>query len=86
MASADSPAEAIQYQEQGFRTFRVSPNHTQRDDGTRLVADLLPGERQCPKTLDKRVTCIDCGLCDGNRRGIAANIAAPAHGRGAAYL
>jgi len=86
MASADSPAEAIQYQEQGFRTFRVSPNHTQRDDGTRLVMDLLPGERQCPKTLDKRVTCIDCGLCDGNRRGIVANIAAPVHGRGAAYL
>jgi hypothetical protein len=86
MASADSPAEALRYQEQGFRTFRVSPDYTQRDDGTRLVMDLLRGERQCPKTLDKRVTCIDCGLCDGNRRGIAANIAAPAHGRGAAYL
>jgi hypothetical protein len=86
MASADTPGQALAYQEQGFRTFRVSPNHTQRDDGTRLVADLLPGERQCPKTLDKRVTCIDCGLCDGNRRGLAANIAAPAHGRGAAYL
>ena len=86
MASADSPGQALAYQEQGFRTFRVSPNHTQRADGTRLVADLLPGEYQCPKTLDKRVTCIACGICDGTRRGIAANIAAPAHGRGAAYL
>jgi len=86
MASADSPGQALAYQEQGFRTFRVSPNYTTRDDGTRLVSDLLPGERQCPKTLDHSVTCIDCGLCDGNRRGIAANIAAPVHGRGAAYL
>jgi hypothetical protein len=86
MASADSPGQALAYQEQGFRTFRVSPNYTTRDDGTRLVGDLLPGEYQCPKTLDHSVTCIDCGLCDGNRRGIAANIAAPVHGRGAAYL
>ena len=86
MASADSPEQALEYQKEGFRTFRVSPNYTTRGDGTRLVGDLLPGEYQCPKTLDKRVTCIDCGICDGNRRGIAANIAAPAHGRGAAYL
>ena len=86
MASADSPEQALEYQKEGFRTFRVSPNYTTRANGTRLVVDLLPGERQCPKTLDHSVTCIDCGLCDGNRRGIAANIAAPAHGRGAAYL
>ena len=86
MASADSPGQALAYQEQGFRTFRVSPNYTTRDDGTRLVSDLLPGERQCPKTLDHSVTCIACGICDGNRRGIAAHIAAPVHGRGAAHL
>jgi hypothetical protein len=86
MASADSPGQALAYQEQGFRTFRVSSDYTTRGDGTRLVGDLLPGEYQCPKTLDHSVTCIDCGLCDGNRRGIAANIAAPVHGRGAAYL
>jgi len=86
MASADSPEQALKYQKEGLRTFRVSSDYTTRDDGTRLVMDLLPGERQCPKTLDHSVTCIDCGLCDGNRRGIAANIVAPVHGRGAAYL
>jgi len=85
MASADSIEQAQQYQARGFRTFRVSPM-SELVGGVRRVLDIQPGEAQCPKTIDKSVQCVGCGLCDGNRRGLRGSIVAPAHGKGAAYL
>jgi len=85
MASADSIEQARQYQARGLRTFRVSPSF-ELSGGVRRVLDIQPGEAQCPKTIDKSVQCVGCGLCDGNRRGLRGNIVAPAHGKGAAYL
>jgi len=85
MASADSIEQARQYQARGLRTFRVSPSF-ELSGGVRRVLDIQPGEAQCPKTIDKSVQCVGCGLCDGNRRGLRGNIVAPAHGNGAAYL
>ena len=85
MASADSIEQAQQYQARGLRTFRVSPSF-ELVGGVRRVLDIQPGESQCPKTIDKAVQCVGCGLCDGNRRGLRGNIVAPVHGKGAAYL
>jgi hypothetical protein len=85
MASADSIEQAQRYQQRGLRTFRVSPVF-ELVAGVRRVLDIQPGEAQCPKTIDKAIQCIDCGLCDGLRRGLRGNIVAPAHGKGAAYL
>lgn len=85
MASADSIEQAQTYWNRGFRTFRVTSNYTTRN-GIKRVTDLTSGESQCPKTIDKKITCIDCGLCDGNRRGLQSNIVAPAHGKGSVYI
>ena len=85
MASCESVAQAKEYQSRGLRTFRVSPNF-QEKNGVRRVVDLLPGEIQCIKTLNKSVQCIKCKLCDGWRGKYTKNIVAPVHGKGAAYL
>ena len=59
MASANNVAEAIEARAAGWRTYRV--------DSERLGPQ--PGEIACPNTADKSVTCLDCGLCSGNRSG-----------------
>jgi hypothetical protein len=84
MLSADNLKQAERYWQTGARTFRVSSNWT-LVDGVRRVNDIAKGESQCPKTISKKVSCIDCGLCDGLRRGIKNSIVAPSHGNGAAY-
>jgi hypothetical protein len=84
MLSADNLKQAKRYWKTGARTFRVSSDWT-LIDGVRRVNDISDGESQCPKTISKKVSCIDCGLCDGLRRGIKSSIVAPAHGNGAAY-
>jgi hypothetical protein len=84
MASADSIEQARDYWARGLRTFRVSNRYELRD-GVLRVLDIQAGEGQCPKTIDKSVQCVGCGLCDGNRRGLRGSIVAPAHGKGAAY-
>ena len=78
MASVDSEAERLKAQSRGWRTARVAP-----DDRT--------GEREivCPAIRrPDRVTCLDCGLCDGARPGRArtVDIVFPAHGSGAKYV
>ena len=84
MLSADNLEQAERYWKSGARTFRVSSAWT-LIDGVRRVNDISDGESQCPKTISKKVSCIDCGLCDGLNRGIKNSIAAPSHGNGAAY-
>lgn len=65
MVSADTPAQALRYQLQGYKTFRVK-----RADGS-----VLPGERPCPKQSGGK--CIDCLLCRGTS---GANISIDVHG------
>ena len=84
MLSADNLKQAKRYWKTGARTFRVSSAWT-LIDGVRRVNDIAPDESQCPKTISKKVSCIDCGLCDGLKRGIKNSIVAPSHGNGAAY-
>lgn len=73
MASADTPAEAAEAQALGYRTFR-----------TRLPEEgLLPGEIECPASdaAGKRLTCLECGACWGNRPGgRGASVSIAAHG------
>ena len=58
--SADTPKQALKYQAQGAKTFRVAlPN-----DG------LLANEIECLSD-SKGIKCIDCGLCDGLKQNIA---------------
>jgi hypothetical protein len=84
MLSADNLEQAERYWKSGARTFRVSSDWT-LIDGVRRLNDIADGESQCPKTISKKVSCIDCGLCDGLKRGIKNSIVAPSHGNGAAY-
>jgi hypothetical protein len=84
MLSADNLKQAERYWKSGARTFRVSSAWS-LVDGVRRVNDISDGESQCPKTISKKVSCIDCGLCDGLKRGIKNSIVAPSHGNGAAY-
>lgn len=60
MASVDSPAEALEAQARGWRTFRVE--HDRSED---LVLEDL--ELLCPASDEagKRTACDRCGLCNG---------------------
>ena len=70
MASVDDPLEYGLSVAMGWRSFRVGS-----DDST------LEGEIVCPNVKEKRLLCIDCGLCDGlGRHANAKNIVVPAHG------
>ena len=73
MVSADTPKQARQYQNDGFRTFRVKTNE----------GAMLPDEVYCP--ADQGAQCSTCGLCNGranNGDSVAINI----HGaRGSKY-
>ena len=69
MASADSVEEALTYQAQGMRTFRV-----------KLESEpLLEGEILCPASVHEQIQCIDCRICSGGREG--TNVAINAHGQ-----
>ena len=63
--SADSPKQAIKYQQKGAKTFRVAMD----GDG------LLPDEIECLADSDG-IQCVDCKLCDG----VSQNIAIAVHG------
>ena len=57
MVSADSPQQALKYQDKGARTFRVA-----------MVGDAMyDNEIECLSD-SKGMQCIDCGLCDGAKR------------------
>lgn len=67
MASVDSPAEKIEANGRGYRTFRVRP----------AGAPLMTDEIDCPSK--RGVSCADCGLCGGMQRR-AKNISIEGHG------
>jgi hypothetical protein len=63
MASADTVGEALQYQAEGWKTFRVKhPGEP-----------LLEGEINCLAST-KGLTCQQCGVCDGKKANVAINI------------
>jgi len=63
MVSADTPKQALKYQSQGAKTFRVA-----------LVGDTLAsGELECLADA-KGLQCADCGLCDGTKQNIAITV------------
>ena len=58
--SADTPKQALKYQAQGAKTFRVAlPDDTLFDNEIECLSD------------SKGIQCIDCGLCDGQSKNIA---------------
>lgn len=68
MISADSPKQAKQWQDRGARTFRVA-----------MVGDAMhDSEIECLSD-SKGIQCLDCGLCDGNKR-TNKNIVIAVHG------
>ena len=68
MVSADSPKQAQQWQDKGARTFRVA-----------MVGDaIMDNEIECLSDA-KGLSCLDCGLCDGNKRK-ASSVVIAVHG------
>ena len=60
MVSADSPKQALKYQSMGAHTFRVA-----------LADDVLfDNEIECLAD-SKGLSCLECGLCDGQTKNIA---------------
>ena len=70
MVSADTPKQALKYQAQGAKTFRVALEED----------DLLPHEIECRADSDG-VQCIDCGLCDGKTQDVAIAVHGSRSGR-----
>jgi hypothetical protein len=68
MASVDSIAEQKQAVSEGWRTFRVTSD----------LSDKLANEIVCPNTT-KAIQCADCGLCSGTSTR-ARNIVIEVHG------
>ena len=77
MASVDSPEEAREAQDLGWRTFRI------RQAGDPLLAR----EIVCPASEEagKVRTCSTCKACAGNPNGRGASVAIIAHGSGAKH-
>ena len=72
MASVSSKAEAREAQAMGWRTYRT----TQKD------WDRAEGEVLCPgsKEAGEKLTCAQCGYCNGNAKGYRGNVVIPVHG------
>ena len=68
MASCETAEDVIDANKRGWRTFRTVAS---------ADSQLMPDEILCPNYTHK-VTCADCGLCNG--AGKAKNIAIPVHG------
>ena len=74
MASCDSREDAVAAVRAGWRTFRVSTEPNDR---------ALVGEVSCPASEEAghKLTCFDCGACDGRRRPtVKSNIVIQVHG------
>jgi len=78
MASVRTPEEREAAKALGFRTYRVR----------RQGEPVLKGEGQCPGSdeMDNAVQCIDCMLCDGQRRNLRHDITVQPHGNGAKWF
>ena len=74
MASADTPEEAREAQELGYRTFRVGVERN-------------VGEIVCPASAEagKKTVCADCRACMGLAGKARASIVIAPHGTGAKY-
>lgn len=74
MASADTPDEAREAQELGYRTFRVGMERN-------------AGEVVCPASAEmgKKAVCADCRACMGLAGKARASIVIAPHGTGAKY-
>lgn len=73
LASVDSPAEQAEAQRMGWRTFRIRT----------AEQPVMAREMVCPASDEagKRLTCNDCGACDGAQRGAhKASVVIIAHG------
>lgn len=66
MISADTEKQALKAQKQGFKTFRVKTENMNK----------LENEITCLSD-SHGITCLDCGLCDGQR----ANVVIDVHGQ-----
>jgi|VirMetMinimDraft_7_1064189.scaffolds.fasta_scaffold00786_15 hypothetical protein len=69
MASVDTEAEALEARDRGWRTFRL---------GTKSRRD----EVICPASEEggKKLTCMECGACNGTSQGRKSHIVIEAHG------
>jgi hypothetical protein len=75
MASCDSPIDAVDAVNMGWRYFRVRTEEQ----------PILAREISCPASdeMGKRTTCADCRLCSGSRENDARkNIVIIVHGAG----
>ena len=74
MASADTPEEAREAQDIGYRTFRVGMERN-------------AGEVRCPASAEmgKKAVCADCRACMGLAGKARASIVIAPHGTGAKY-
>lgn len=73
MASADSYKDAVEARDRGWRTFRV----TQSPGDKSLSREVI-----CPASDEagKKLTCIECGACNGTSQGRKSHIVIKAHG------
>lgn len=78
MASCDTEEERLEAKALGFRVYRVRPEN----------GPVLKGEGRCPASdeMNKVVRCIDCMLCNGQRRTFKADITTIVHGSGASHF
>lgn len=76
MASADTPVDAREAHNKGFRTFRVA---------SRMGYEKQLGEVLCPASEEagKKLTCETCGACNGTGTGRKGSIFIPLHGNNA---
>lgn len=72
MASVESFAEAREAQALGYRTYRTTTPDYHR----------AKGEISCPgsKEMGRKLTCAQCGYCNGNAKGFKGNVVVEAHG------
>ena len=83
MYSADTPEEATQAHNKGYRTFRVISLKQWHNAQSQNKSALLSNEILCPasKEAEVKTTCNNCKLCSGNNIK-AKSIAIVAHGIG----
>lgn len=72
MASVESSEERNEAKNLGFRTYRV----TEVEERIRHQESLCPAS----EAAGKKITCLECGYCNGNRTGLTGDVTAPVHG------
>ncbi len=77
MASVDSEKEYQEAKQAGFRTYRVRPSYNNPPQR------VLHEEAFCPaaKESGKKLTCMQCGYCNGNHTNNTGGVSVVVHGR-----